>query len=77
MSTRPTDDLGTQRSALAALLRIEAEPAHDKAAVHDTVDRATGRDISLHVRSVLIEELTRDGALYAPAPSTLRARVGR
>ncbi len=40
-------------------------PAHiDRETVvrlDDAVDRTTGRDISLHVRSVLVDELTRDG----------------
>ncbi|MCC7427604.1 MAG: DUF389 domain-containing protein [Alphaproteobacteria bacterium] len=49
----------------------------DVARLDDAVDRATGRDISLHVRMILVEELTRDGAIFVATPSTVRARVGR
>jgi uncharacterized hydrophobic protein (TIGR00271 family) len=42
------------------------------AQLDDEVDRVVGRDLSLHVRAVLVDEMTRDGTAFRASPDEIR-----
>jgi uncharacterized hydrophobic protein (TIGR00271 family) len=62
------DDDAEQRAAAFAVIRSPASfsPA-DIALLDDAVDAASGDDVLLHVRTVRVEELTRDGPVQQQA----------
>jgi uncharacterized membrane protein len=62
------EDDAEQRAAAFAVIRSPASfsPA-DIALLDDAVDAASGDDIVLHVRTVRVEELTRDGPVQQQA----------
>lgn len=68
---------GTRRVATAVIRTPRPFSQETVARLDDTVDKATGRDVALHVRTVLVEELTREGSAYATSPQSERILVGR
>jgi hypothetical protein len=62
------EDDAEQRAAAFAVIRSPASfsPA-DIALLDDAVDAASGDDVLLHVRTVRVEELTRDGPVQQQA----------
>jgi uncharacterized hydrophobic protein (TIGR00271 family) len=68
---------GRPRIAFAVVRTPNGLTPADVARLDAAVDRATGRDLSLHVRVVRVEELTAEGPLYVREPTAERARSGR
>lgn len=66
---------GSRRVATAVIRTPRPFTRETVARLDDTIDKATGRDVSLHVRTVLVEELTREGPMTAPQSE--RGLIGR
>lgn len=66
------------RPTAYAVIRTPRQLSRDLVVeLDDAVDRAAGKDVSLHLRVVLIDEITRDGLVYPSREGSERARIGR
>jgi uncharacterized membrane protein len=68
---------GMRRVSTAVIRAPRPFTKETVARLDDTIDRATGRDVSLHVRTILVEELTRDGSVYPAIQPSERKLIGR
>jgi uncharacterized membrane protein len=74
VEVRLTTEQG-RRVAFAVVRTPKPLPRDIVARLDDAIDKAVGRDVSLHVRSVLVEEMTREGP--ALIKSTGQAPLGQ